>query len=210
MRTSSSLLLLPFLASSSLALPAKRNEVHVKRIHHQRAGAPLPETVSTKTTAAPPSSSSYTGIPIASTSSSVADSLSPFDGSSSNSTTSPSNSTGLDSVNPNPGNVSSETLSSLLAQTTAFQSFTFTDYVSPSTSSSPSSAVVTGSSEDDDGGDMGSASSGGDAWSQAASAAQAYAQSMMGSVLPTLTLEVILEPTQVRSCHTLSVSMVKR
>jgi len=227
MRTTTSLLLLPLLASSSLTLSIPRkHKSQFKRIYRERAGAldvgtsssadAATTSVAASSTVTPAPSgitATSTGIPVASTTASVADSLSPFEPSSSN-TTSSSNSTGLDTVNPNPGNLSSETLSSLLAQTTAFQSFTFTDYVAASTTSSASSAVVTGSSSSWDGGDAGSdggngsdgsdddssnagPSSSGSAYDDVMQAAKSYAQSMMETLMPTLTLEVILEPTQV-------------
>lgn len=209
MRTTTSLLLLlPILATGSLAIPSpKKPSAHFKRVYAERAGAEFIE-VSSTADSTPASTSSFTGIPAASTTASVADSLSPYAGSSSNSSTSSSKSTGLDTINPNPGNVSSETLSSLLAKTTAFQSFTFSDYVAASTTSSAASAVITGDSngsggdEESDGSDSededsGSSSSSSDPYGDAVQAAQGYADSMIGSLLPTLTLEVILEPTQV-------------
>ena len=218
MRNTTLLLLLPILATFALAIPSPKNpRTNSERIHAERAGAAYPGVTSSANstaTAAPlASTSSFTGIPAASSSASVADSLSPYAASSSNSTTSSSNSTGLDTVNPNPGNVSSETLSSLLAKTTAYQSFTFTDYVAASTTSSAASAVVTGGSNgnggdeesngsDDEDEDAGTSSSSSGPNGAAVQAAQGYADSMIGSLLPTLTLEVVLEPTQVRQIPT--------
>jgi len=44
-----------------------------------------------------------------------------------------------------------------------------------------------------------SSSSPSDPYSEAMQAAESYASSMMGTMLPTMTIEVILEPTQVSS-----------
>lgn len=92
-----------------------------------------------------------------------------------------SSSIGKDTVQPSTVDLSSQSLSSLLAQTSAYNSFSYTDYVASSTSA-PAALATQGS---------------GDVYAEAISAAEAYVKSMMQNVMPTITLEIVMEPTQV-------------
>lgn len=182
------------LASTSLALPQpKKDPRSLFRPIREReyAGGAYPPGSSPSSSsadaevlaasAAPSSSAaaSYTGIPV------VAASLNPAD------YLPAATSGGKDTVPPSASNIPSESVSSLLAATTAFETFSYTGYVVPaSTSTSTTSAVYAQST--------GGSSSGDSAYDQAISAAEAYAKSMMGTMMPTLTLELVLSPTQVR------------
>ena len=213
MRASTSLLLLPLLASSSFALPnpktQKKQKPLFKPIRRELAGAgysaykeAIVEASSSSPAAATAtvSTTTFTGIAVASPSAStstVADSLSPYSGTSSNTTTSSSNSTGLDTVNPNPGNLPSESISALLAQTTAYNTFSFTTYTPTTSTSAASSAVTAGAGDKAGDDDVDESSSSSDPLADALRAAESYADSLIGSLLPTITLDVILVPTQV-------------
>jgi hypothetical protein len=101
--------------------------------------------------------------------------------------------------------VPSSAVSSILAETSKFSTFTFTDYqpvtetvwaTETQAASSPAAATPTA--------DSGSASESGSGEKedkgllrQALSGIQDYAESLIDAMLPTLTLEVVLQPTQV-------------
>jgi hypothetical protein len=102
--------------------------------------------------------------------------------------------------------VPSSSISALLAETSKFSTFTFTDYQpmtetvwATETQAAPSQAQATASPE--------SSSNEGTAddpnvsnqglLRQALGGIQDYAESLIGKLMPTMTLEVVLEPTQV-------------
>lgn len=216
MRLQQSALLLPLLASTSLALPHTRrtHKIAFKRIYRERAEVTASASASASVaeiTNAPSSSTSsdFAGIPVATSTAALADYLPA-------SSASDRNITGIESVPPSV-NVSSDSISQLLAETTAFSTYSYTGYVPTSTSSASASAVSAwsdtgssvysssdgssdslsddGSSDSSSSADQGSSS---DALQQAIQAAESYANNQIGSFLPTLTLEIILQPSQVR------------
>lgn len=138
-------------------------------------------------TATPTSSEAIPAI----TASAYNETLSPFESTSSNDTA--SNSTGYDTVPPQ---VSADPaiISSLLASTTIYDSFTYSQYApvvtaAPTTTSDYYEPTVT--------------STEGSLYEEAVKEAQEFAMhQVMGQLLPTITLEVVMVPTQV-SCSTL-------
>lgn len=92
--------------------------------------------------------------------------------------------TGNNTVPPSTSGISDEVVGSLLAGTASFADFQYTSYVPSPTSSASVAAQETGSS-------------GGDPLGEIEKMAKSKADAMIGQMLPTLTLEVVLEPTQV-------------
>ncbi|EIW72264.1 hypothetical protein TREMEDRAFT_55857, partial [Tremella mesenterica DSM 1558] len=137
------------LASTALAFPnAKRHRSNFKRIYRQRDD---PEPVIT----AAPSTSTFTGIPVATSTPPVsAYGLSPFAGTNSTGPeTSNSTNVGKNPEDADPGGISNSSVSALLASTSVFNTFTYSDYTPATTAAS---AVVTGGSgngNEDDGTD---------------------------------------------------------
>lgn len=101
--------------------------------------------------------------------------------------------------------VPSSSISSLLAETSKFSTFTFTDYqpvtetqwatetqVGPTQAPAPAPAPTanSGSADDKDVSNQG-------LLRQALGGIQSYAESLIGAVMPTVTFEVVLQPTQV-------------
>ena len=119
--------------------------------------------------------------------------------------------------------IPSSSISSLLAETSKFSTFTFTDY-QPQTESAwaqETQATVTQApapAPTDNWGDESSGNSGDDGKSggdqdlsnqgllrQALGGIKSYAESLIGAAMPTVTFEVVLQPTQVsRSSYTVS------
>lgn len=236
-----SLLLLPLLATSSLAMPnVRRHKPLFRKIYGKRdnetetvevtdnSTASATETVTASVTESSSVTSGASSNYTVSSTASFTDSYSSFASSStySSSIPAPSNSTdisssipvnntsnstntasGLDTQQANPANLSSNAISSLLESTAAFATYTYSVYkpetvtqteyhtqysteVVVSTSTSISGAQATSSGNDD----MSEAES---YWDQIQAMAESYAEHMTGSSLPTMTLEVVLEPTQV-------------
>jgi hypothetical protein len=168
--STTSLLLLPLLASSSFALPSPRRHARglFRRIREREyAGTGVYANFVADVADVPSADPSSYIIAVASASP-AEDYL-------------PASSVGKDTVQPSTVDLSSQSLSSLLAQTTAYNSFSYTDYVASSTSA-PAALATQGS---------------GDVYAEAISAAEAYVKSMMQNVMPTITLEIVMEPTQV-------------
>lgn len=101
--------------------------------------------------------------------------------------------------------VPSSSISSLLAETSKFSTFTFTDYQpvtetqwATETQAGPTQAPApaptansdSGSADDEDVSNQG-------LLRQALGGIQSYAESLIGAVMPTVTFEVVLQPTQV-------------
>ena len=136
---------------------------------------------------------SYTGISVA-TSSQALEDLIPTPSASS----ADASQTNYASDNSRPAGTSGIAVSvvnSLLAQTASFSSFTYTSFSpGPSTSmsavESPAPSPTSQSAAADEGDDL---------EDEIAAAGKKYAESMMGDLLPTMTLEVVLEPTQVNT-----------
>jgi hypothetical protein len=188
--STTSLLLLPLLASSSFALPSPRRHARglFRRIREREyAGtgvyanfvadvADVPSADPSSSASSSDTSTSAGSDPSPSSSYIIAvASASPAED------YLPASSVGKDTVQPSTVDLSSQSLSSLLAQTTAYNSFSYTDYVASSTSA-PAALATQGS---------------GDVYAEAISAAEAYVKSMMQNVMPTITLEIVMEPTQV-------------
>ncbi len=222
------LLFLPLIVSSSAALPGpRRHRTQSRRIHRDvenrsfgqeerlqaRAGGyymeayAISEQASSVTSAPVASSSSYTGIPVATSTAPIADSLAPFSASSATNVTSDSNATGVDSVPANPANIDGSSLSSILAATSAYNTFSFTNYVVPTSTSfsfsTPSVIPAADHSANVAPAPTPTAAAGGSfPYAAVISAAQAYANSLMNDMMksmPTVTLEMLLIPTQVSS-----------
>lgn len=134
-------------------------------------------------TATPTSSEAIPAV----TASAYNETLSPWESTSSNES-STSNSTGLDTVPPE-ASFASDMLSSLLASTTVYDSFTYSEYApvatpAPSTTSEYYEPTPTTAADS--------------AAEEAVKAAQEYAMhQVLGPLLPTITLEVVMIPTQV-------------
>ena len=99
--------------------------------------------------------------------------------------------------------VPSSSISSLLAETSKFSTFTFTDYqpvtetqwatetqAGPTQAPAPAPTANSGSADDKDVSNQG-------LLRQALGGIQSYAESLIGAVMPTVTFEVVLQPTQV-------------
>jgi hypothetical protein len=118
--------------------------------------------------------------------------------------------------------VPSSAISSLLAETSRFSTFTYTDYQPQTESASPqeTQATVTqapapaptGNWGDETSGNSGDEGNSGDdkdsinqgLLRQALGGIKSYAESLIGAAMPTVTFEVVLQPTQVsRSLHEL-------
>lgn len=234
------LLLLPLLATSSLAMPnVRRHKPLFRKIYGKRDNetetaevtdnttASATETVTASVTESSSVTSGASSNSIVSSTASFTDSYPSFASSStySSSIPAPSNSTdisssipvnntsnstntasGLDTQQANPANLSSNAVSSLLESTAAFATYTYSVYkpetvtqteyhtqysteVVVSTSTSISGAQATSGNDN-----MSEAES---YWDQIQAMAESYAEHMTGSSLPTMTLEVVLEPTQV-------------
>jgi hypothetical protein len=194
--STTSLLLLPLLASSSLALPSPKRHARglFRRIREREfagtgvyanfvAEAPSADSssASSSDTSAASDSASSNSDPSASSSSYV---IAVASASPAEDYLPASSSIGKDTVQPSTVDLSSQSLSSLLAQTSAYNSFSYTNYVASSTSAP---AVLA----------TGSGSGSGNVYADAISAAEAYVQSMMQNAMPTITLEIVMEPTQV-------------
>ena len=124
----------------------------------------------------------FTGIPVATSSPDLAD-LMPAQAASASVSSDDPRVTGKNTVPPSTSGISDDSVSSLLAATSVFDTFQYTSYVATSTATSAPAAQQTGG--------------GGDAMDEIEKIAQSKANELMGQMLPTLTLEVILEPTQV-------------
>lgn len=231
--TSCTLLLLPLLAPAAYAAPStcKRSRSHLRRTEVKRAdsaemahaqdiklahfalgspgdasssgsssGASASGSASASDSAGPSSTSAsddgssatstFTGIPVATGSGAPEDYL-------------PASSRVLQSLT----NVNSQSISSMLAQTTGYSTFTYTTY-EPTTTTTTETSWATqtsapasgGSSDSDDGSDSGSGDGSGSymgVLQDAMGSIQSYANSLIGKMMPTMTLEVVLEPTQV-------------
>jgi hypothetical protein len=136
---------------------------------------------------------SYTGIPVASESANPSDYL-PF-------------SETARTLIPL-SDVPSSSISSLLAETSKFSTFTFTDYqptetqwasetqAGPTQAPAPAPTASWDSDSDSGTGDNQDAKNKG-LLRQALGGIQSYAESLIGAVMPTVTFEVVLQPTQV-------------
>jgi len=208
MRLSALFLLLPFLIDSAAAVPPPRRYTrsHFRRIyrdHPERAGGVSEDhspadvfvaevsasqssaaEVSADATASSVSSSSaaadFTGIPVATSTPDLA-SLMPAQAISASASSDDPRVTGQDTVPPSTSGISDDSVSSLLAATSAYDTFQYTSYVATPTATSAPAAQETD----------------GDAMDELQRMAQSKAHELMGQMLPTLTLEVVLEPTQV-------------
>lgn len=124
----------------------------------------------------------FTGIPVATSTPNLSDYL-PASSAGASYTLSADDArvTGSDTVPPSTSGIEDSVVASLLAATTSFSNFQYTSYVATSTSSSVAAKETDGNGY----------------WDEIEEMANSKAKEMMGQYLPTLTLEVILEPTQV-------------
>lgn len=227
MRLSTLFLVLPFLAESAMAIPSPRRHgtTNFRRIYgNKRAGAAvttesieaevevssvasvaaISEAFSASASASAPAASSpsadsaiatesFTGIPVATSTPDMAD-LMPA--ASSTVSADDPRLTGDNTVPPELGDVSDERVSSLLEATSIFDTFEYTTYVAPtSTYVEPTPTYLEASPTSV----YSPASTGGvpNAMDELEEMAKSKANEMLGQFLPTLTLEVVLEPTQV-------------
>lgn len=223
-------LVLPYLVSEVAALPSLRRPRAHKRAggdvsHEWEEHAPyVGEAVSQEASAASASASAsaeVSDLPSASASASVIGSDVPSASVSGSEVVDPSF-TGIpvasESVNPSDylpftetartleplSNVPSASVSSVLAETSKYSTFTFTDYqpmtetvwatetqMAEAPAATAAEAAPTGDKERVNKGLL----------RQAIGSIEEYANSLIGKVMPTLTLEVVLEPTQVTILH---------
>jgi hypothetical protein len=172
------ILLLPFLADSAFALPSPRRfgQNHFK---HVRDGSKVAQRKRA-------GGADYTGIPVATSTKALEDYLPAKE---TGSTPAVNTDSGFDTVPAAASGIPDEAVSSVVAAATStFGSFSYTPYVPESTAAPSPSAAAT--SDNAHAGHL-------NVQAEADRLAQEYAQKMVGGFLPTLTLEVILEPTQV-------------
>jgi hypothetical protein len=227
MRLSALYLLLPLLAESVTAVPRpkRHGSTYFKRIYgNKRAGAAVAtdndnagtesfsdasadsasfapsqsawasaSAASDVSAASAVATETFTGIPVATSTPDLAD-LMPAKASMTISADDP-RLTGNNTVPPEIGDIPDAQVSSLLQATSAFDTFEYTTYVATSTYIAPTSTDV----EPTPTSVYNPASTGGapNAMDELEQMAKSKANEMMGQFLPTLTLEVILEPTQV-------------
>ena len=172
-------LILPLLAEQVSAIPPPRrySRSHFRRIYKQRD-----------------ENGEFTGIPVASSTPDLKDLL-PVQASSTISSDDP-RITGNNTVPPSTSGIDDSVVSSLLAATSAFTDFTYTSYI-PSATIAPSSSSASFTSSAVVAQSTAQGGSGGDAMDEIERMAKSKANAMIGQMLPTLTLEVVLEPTQV-------------
>jgi len=198
MRLAALFLVLPFLAESVFAIPSPRRHgsSNFRRIYgNKRAGAAVAtEHSAAEASAASSAEESFTGIPVVTSTPDLAD-LMPVKASSTVSADDP-RLTGNNTVPPELGDISDERVSSLLEATSVFDTFEYTTYVaSTSAYVEPTSTYVEVAPTST----HAAVSTGGvpNAMDELEEMAKSKANAMLGQMLPTLTLEVILEPTQV-------------
>ena len=193
MRLSALFLVLPFLAETAFGFPSPRRHGtnNFKRIYgNKRVNAAIAaEGISENVNRASTSEDAFTGIPVATSTPDLAD-LMPVRASASVSAEDP-RLTGNNTVPAEVGEISESRVSRILAATSAFEGFEYTTYVAASSSYAPTPTYDLSTP----------ASTGGvpNAMDELEQMAKSKANAMLGQLLPTLTLEVILEPTQVSS-----------
>jgi hypothetical protein len=225
-------LILPYLASEAAALPSLRRPRAFKRAggdashewtehapYAEEAGATASDSVVASATAVAdaPSASASASMASASASASVSVSLDPsFTGIPvASETGNPSDylpfSETARTLIPL-SDVPSSSISSLLAETSKYSTFTFTDYQPAATATetvwatetqaAPSQAQAPQPTENSSGrtADDPNVSNQG-LLKQALGGIQGYAESLIGKMMPTVTLEVVLQPTQVCFPH---------
>jgi len=210
-------LILPYLASEAAALPSLRRPRAFRRaggdsahewtehqpyadeapvvsaasasaIAESQAASATADIISASATV--PIDPSFTGIPVASESLNPSDYL-PF-------------SETARTLIPL-SNVPSSSISSLLAETSKFSTFTFTDYqpqtetvwateTQAAATQAPAPAPTDNSGDDKDVSNQG-------LLRQAIGGIKSYAESLIGAAMPTVTFEVVLQPTQVGHSH---------
>ncbi len=112
-----------------------------------------------------------------------------------------SSTSGNDTVVPSiaaSGSQASSIISSLLAGTSSFAGYSYSSYTPPTTTTSPTITSSSGGNYAAAGAAQATTTSSVNPISQAVAAAQSYAiQQEMGAYMPTVTLELIMVPTQV-------------